>query len=213
MINDVKKGAKIKKWTKIKNKKKGAKIKKWTKIKNKKNNNIHFIHIPKTGGSFVKSVIKNTSISKSLKMHSKKKDNNNINFTVIRHPVDRFESYLNYRKKKLLKKYFKNNHNNHNNIQLNDIVAKMSDNDIINPGGAFRTITYYRKDVDIFITIDKLDKFFNFFDQNININDYNKVNVSKKTSGCLNKETRNRIKNILNKDMKLYNKLKRKNLI
>ena len=197
----------------------------WRRIKRKKRNRpIDFVHVPKTGGTFVKHVLKQTNIGETskygnaIKTHTQRKNIHNINFTVIRHPVDRFESFLNFRlnekrartdwPKKLRKIYNKNN----KNTSLDEIVAKMTKTDILK-FSPFKTITYYTKDVDIFITIDKLEKFLHFFGYKVNVDAFKKQNVSPKTRGKFSDKTRQRIAKIYHEDMLLYNKLKRKKLI
>ena len=200
-------------------------IKRWNEVKKKKRNRpIDFVHIPKTGGTFVKSVLKQTNISitsrygSTIKSHTPKKNIHNINFTVIRHPVDRFESFLNFRlnekqarsdwPKKVRNVYNKNN----KNTTLNDIVAKMTKTDILS-FSPFRTIKYYTQDMDIFITINKVEKFLRFFGYKVNVDSFKKKNVSPKTRGTLSAKTRRRIARIYSEDMKIYKELKKKGII
>ena len=200
-------------------------IKRWNDVKRTKPNRpIEFVHIPKTGGTFVKSVLKQTSINNTsryggtIKNHTPKKNTHNINFSVIRHPVDRFESFLNFRlnekharsdwPNKVRNVYNKNN----KNTTLNDIVARMTKTDILS-FSPFSTIKYYTQDIDIFITINNVEKFLRFFGYKVNVDSFKKQNVSPKTRGTLNAKTRRRIAQIYSEDMKIYNKLRKKNLI
>ena len=101
---------------------------------------------------------------------------------------------------------------NNKNTSLDEIVAKMTKTDILT-FSPFKTITYYTKDIDIFITIDKLEKFLHFFGHKVNVDAFKKQNVSPKTRGTFSDKTRQRIARIYHDDMLLYNKLKRKKLI
>ena len=187
----------------------------WNDVKNKKNNRpIDFVHVPKTGGTFVKSVLRHTKIIPvGSRRHMRATKKKNINFTVIRHPVDRFESFLNHRlRQKRPRKDWSNNAKGaykDKTISLNEIVGKMTREEILS-FRPFKTIKYYTRDVDIFITIDKLQEFLHFFGYKINIDDFGKKNVSPKTRGTLNAKTKRRIARIFRDDMKIYNGLKKK---
>ena len=197
-------------------------IKRWNFVKkNKKNKSIRYVHIPKTGGTSVVNILKHTNIlptSYYTKSSHVLGSPNNLNFTVIRHPVDRFESFLNYRldekrprkdwPKKLRYLYKKK----YNNVTLNEIVLKMKKQDILR-FKPFNTIKHYSRNVDIFITIDKLEKFLHFFGYKVNVEEFKKRNVSTKTRGILNDKMRNKIAKIFNEDMVLYNNLKKYKLI
>ena len=68
----------------------------WNEIKNKKKGSpLTFIHTPKCGGSFVCSVLSLLNIKN--KGHNRRTQNDGITFTVIRNPIQRFESLMNYR--------------------------------------------------------------------------------------------------------------------
>ena len=66
------------------------------KIKEKyPNSSLTFIHTPKCGGTYVKEILKTLNIRNNG--HRQATKNDGITFTVIRDPVARFESLLNYR--------------------------------------------------------------------------------------------------------------------
>ena len=92
------------------------------------------------------------------------------------------------------------------NISLNKIVSKMSNLQILG-FKPYNTLAYWTKNVDIVITMDKLSKLFEHFGYNIDINSFNKKNVSKKERGTFNKKTINRLKKIYRKDLILYDKI------
>ena len=198
--------------------KQNAAIRKWKKVQQRKSGAyIEYVHIPKTGGTFVKSVLSHTKIipvgSNTNATHMRATKKKNINFTVIRHPVDRFESFLNFRlrEERPRKDWSKNAKGAYKDktISLNEIVGKMTRKEILS-FRPFKTIKYYTRDVDIFITIDKLQEFLHFFGYKINIDDFGKKNVSPKTRGTLNAKTKRRIARIFRDDMKIYNGLKKK---
>jgi hypothetical protein len=182
----------------------------WNKIKKlKKNKHLTFIHTPKCGGTFVRNILNKLNISTNSKGHKQahpKKDG--ITFTVIRNPIERFESLINYRlgERKPRKdwpkslKYVWNN----KSVNLNKIVGKMTDKQILG-FKPYRTLCYWSNNIDIFITIDKLEEFLSFFGYKIDIINFEKRNVSKKIRGTFNKATKNRISKLYKKDMVLFN--------
>lgn len=137
----------------------------WNDIKEKAlNKTLIFIHTPKCAGTYVSAILQYFKIIN--KGHNNAIKNEGINFTVIRDPVDRFESLLNYR---LCEKHPRNDwpkhlHNVYNNkdITLNEIVNNMSDGEILN-FKPYRTLVFWSKNVDIFITIDKLFELLGIF--------------------------------------------------
>ena len=183
----------------------------WQKIKELKNSQLlTFIHIPKCGGLFIKEVLKELNINN--KGHNLAEKEEGITFTVIRNPVERFESLINYRldQSKIkpkndwpeaLRYVYKDK-----SISLNEIVEKMSDNDILN-FRPYKTLHYWSKNIDIFITIDKLEEFLYAFGYEIDLKKYEKKNVSKKERGAFNEITKKRISNLYSDDMVLYKKV------
>ena len=115
-------------------------IRKWKRVQQRKSGAyIEYVHIPKTGGTFVKDILRHTKIRSASNYtkgtHSIATNKKNIIFTVIRHPVDRFESFLNYRLKgkrarkdwpKKVECAYKEK-----TLSLNKIVAKMTRNEIL----------------------------------------------------------------------------------
>ena len=180
----------------------------WNKIKNLKNNkHLTFIHTPKCGGTFVRNILNNLNIKNKGHERAHPK-NDGITFTVIRNPIERFESLINYRlgEKKPRKDWPKSLNYvwNDNSVNLNKIVGKMTDKEILG-FKPYRTLCYWSKNIDIFITIDKLEEFLSFFGYKVSIKEFETKNVSKKVRGTFNKVTKNRISKLYRQDMVLFN--------
>ena len=180
----------------------------WNKIKNLKNNeHLTFIHTPKCGGTFVRNILNNLNIKNKGHERAHPK-NDGITFTVIRNPIERFESLINYRlgEKKSRKDWPKSLNYvwNDNSVNLNKIVGKMTDKEILG-FKPYRTLCYWSKNIDIFITIDKLEEFLLFFGYKVSIKEFETKNVSKKVRGTFNKVTKNRISKLYRQDMVLFN--------
>lgn len=181
----------------------------WNKIKMKKNKQLTFIHTPKCGGSFVGSILNKLNIIN--KGHNQADSNNKgINFTVIRNPIERFESLMNYRLDELIPRYDwpKSLHYvwKDKSIDLNEIVGKMTDTEILG-FKPYRSLCYWSKNIDIFITIDKLEEFLIFFGYEINIKKFQKKNASNKIRGKFNEHTKDRISTLYSQDMDLFMKV------
>jgi hypothetical protein len=176
----------------------------------KKKNKLVFIHTPKCGGMYVATILKDIGIrNKGHVLAERSADTNFINFTVIRNPIDRFESLLNYRLDEKLPrsdwpKHLVDSYENIN-MQLNEIVNRMSDAEIIG-FKPYNSLSHWGQNVDIFITIDELKEFLEMFGYHYNENDYKKINVSKKQRGTLDMSNRRRIAKLYDDDMKLFYK-------
>ena len=175
------------------------------KIKNKEKIDLIFIHTPKCGGTYAREILKDLEIT--IKGHKQGIKNEGINFTIIRDPVERFESLLNYR---LGEKEARGDWPKHlqyvyndKSISLNEIVNKMTDDEILN-FKPYNNLVYWSKNIDIFITIEQLHEFLHFFGYNYDKNSYNKKNVSNKIRGKLNKKMCLRISKLYNDDDVLF---------
>jgi hypothetical protein len=194
--------------------KQNAAIRKWKRIQRRKPTAyIEYVHIPKTGGTFVKSILSHTkiiSISSYTKgTHARATNVKNINFTVIRHPVDRFESYMNYKYGgKVLPLDRKKT-----KTSLNEIFSNMSLKRLEKIKKKFFPLIYYLKNIDIIITINMLNDFLGHLGYDIDSKDYNLKNISVKKRGYLNRKNRAIIADLYKEDMNLYNNLKQRQLI
>jgi hypothetical protein len=178
-------------------------------IKNKDKKELVFIHTPKCAGSYISNILSYLKI-KNLGHHQAVPNKEYIYFTVIRNPVERFESLLNYRlgEEKPRKDWpIYLSHVYHDKyIGLDDIVSKMSNEDILG-FTPFRTIDYWTKDVDIIITLDNLPKMLEYFGYKYDVNLFIPINVSNKTRGTISQKNKDRIGKIFNNDVELYNKV------
>lgn len=183
-------------------------------MKTKDNKELVFIHTPKCAGSYIASILSHLKIKNNSHIQAVPSDKY-IYFTVIRKPVERFESLLNYRLSDVNPRNDWPRHLNYvyneKNISLNEIVSKMTDEEILgfNP---YRTLKYWTTNVDIIITLENLEKLLNILGYTYDKNVFTPVNVSKKTRGKLNDESKNRIRELFNEDMIIYDKVKNSEL-
>ena len=172
-------------------------------ILQKPKSKLTFVHTPKCGGTSISEVLKNTNIINLG--HNLSENTNNIVFTVIRNPIDRFESFLNYRLQSKPRKDWPKNLNyvyDSFDFDLNYILNNLSDEDILN-FHPFKTLKFWSKNVDFFISIDEFEGFLSYFGyENILLP---KKNFSEKKRGTLNIENRKRLCNIYIEDFQLYN--------
>lgn len=176
-------------------------------IKNKKE--LVFVHTPKCGGTYVNQILSHLNI-KNIGHKQAIPNDKYIYFTVIRNPVERFESLLNYRlgEDKPRNDWPKKLSYVHNDktIKLDEIISKMTNEEILG-FTPYKTINYWVKNVDIIITLDNLEKLLEYFGYTYDKNLFQPINVSNKIRGKLNQESKNRIKNLFIDDYELYNKV------
>lgn len=192
----------------------------WEKVRKAKGGidlPIECVHVPKCGGTFVDTVLRSLngnrirpvrgggSNVKHSRYRRQEEGRQSIALAVIRHPVDRFESLLNYRLGNLRRHSPKplKHAQKDPSISLNEIVEKMTDEAILG-FTPYRTLSYWADNIDIFITIDKLGDFLSFFGHEVDLDKFKLRNVSKKTRGKLNKANRRRVAKLYAADMALY---------
>lgn len=189
-------------------------IHRWKKVKEeKKNLKLVFIHTPKCGGSYVNSILRYLRIRRNGHVQATKElQEKYITFTVIREPVERFESFLNYRLGETTPRLDWPEYLNHvysdKKISLNEIIKLFQKKDIfkLHP---YKTLTYWTKNIDIIITMKELRPFLTFFGYRYNHKRFQKCNVSKKERGTLNKESIEKLKDIFKTDLELYENIKK----
>ena len=168
---------------------------------------LSFIHTPKCAGSYVSTILSQLNINNN--QHNQVKDDKYIYFTVIRNPIERFESLLNYRLNESIPRPDFPKHLSYvykdKTISLDEIISKMSDSDILG-FSPYKTLTYYSKNVDIIITLDNLPKLLDKFGYKYDIKLFEPINVSKKIRGKINQH-KDRIKLLFLDDFKLYDKV------
>ena len=182
----------------------------WQKIMDENpDSKLIFIHTPKCGGSYVSKILKDLNISK--KGHHQAIKNEGINFTVIRDPIDRFQSLLNYRlghpaPRKDWPKHLEYVYNDAS-ITLNNLIAKMTDDEILG-FRPYSTLTFWTTNVDIIITIDQLPELLDCFGYQYDEKSYPQINMSVKERGSFNNKTRARLANLFKDDILLFNNVK-----
>jgi len=177
-------------------------------LNNKSNKRLIFIHTPKCGGTYVNTILSHLKIQS--KGHNQSIPGEGITFTVIRNPVERFESLLNYR---LGEKLPRNDWPKHlwyaykdNRITLNEIFSKMTNSQILG-FSPYKTLKYWSTNVDIIITLEELPTMLKYFGYVYDEQLFKPVNVSQKIRGKLNEENINRLKLLYHDDIILYNKV------
>jgi hypothetical protein len=171
-----------------------------------------FIHTPKCAGSYVAKILSHLKIQNNYHNQATESiQNEGITFTVIRHPVERFESLLNFRlceenkHRKDWPAHLKYVYDDEN-VTLNEILSKMTDRQILR-FSPYNTLTYWTKNVDVIITLEKLPIMLKYFGYTYDENLFTPRNVSKKIRGKLNEENINRLKLLYNDDIILFNKV------
>jgi hypothetical protein len=171
----------------------------------KKRYELTFIHIPKCGGSYAGQYLDDLKIYN--KGHIQASSFDGLTFAIIRDPIKRFESLLNYRlnqthprpdwPKHLIEYHYDNEKS------LNEIIHKMSDKNIIS-FKPFRTLNYWIKNVKLLLTIDEFIDALKYLGYTIE-KEYETMNVSNKNRGELSHENIERLKNIFKEDYEIYN--------
>ena len=193
----------------------------------KKYNNLSqfdFSHIPKCAGQYFNEFFKSDSQINSLghirdgiqSNNSLKRLNPLIKFTIIREPISRFESYLNYSLEYgYFQKYFPYDllmEKDDIHFDLNYMVKQMSDDFIVNGEGLFRNYTFWTKGMDYVFTIHQFEKIYELLNENFNnkLNDPNAKmykNKSSKNWGAFHLGTKTRLKVLFKKDIEIFNKI------
>ena len=168
-----------------------------------------FVHTPKCAGTYICSILSHLKIKN--KGHTQAISNNNqIFFTVIRNPVERFESLLNFRLGEEKPRIDWPTHLSYVyddiTITLDEIVSKMTDKEILG-FSPYKTLNHWIKNVDIIITLDKLPNMLNHFGYTYDVNLFEPQKVSKKIRGKIIKN-KDRIRKLFHDDVKIYNKVR-----
>ena len=182
----------------------------WKKIKEeKKGLKLVFIHTPKCGGSYVNSILRYLRIKRNGHLQATKElQEKYITFTVIREPVERFESFLNYRLGEITPRSDWPEYLNHafmnKSITLNEIIKLIQKKDIeqLHP---YKTLEYWTENIDIIITMKDLRPLLTYFGYRYNNRRFKRCNISKRNRGSLNEESKEKVKEIFIDDLKLYN--------
>jgi hypothetical protein len=177
---------------------------------NRRKKNLIFIHVPKCAGSYASQYIDYLKIIN--KGHIQANIFDKFSFAIIRNPIDRYESLLNYRlsqenprkdwPKRLDYLHFDKTKT------LNDVLSCMSDKEIMS-FTPYKTLKFWIKNVHLLITIDEFIPTLKLFGYNLD-KDFSPANVSEKNRVKLNDENRSRLEKLYNEDMKIYEHWTRK---
>lgn len=167
-----------------------------------------FFHIPKTGGTYARTIIDKFDI-KYYYHNLPTGDEPEITFTIIRHPIERFESFLNYILQegvpretfpdKLCWMY------RDKSVTLDEMVEKMTDDELmILTGVGYNKLVEWDK-VNHKFTIEGLKPFLN--SHGYHYTDIHKINVSKKERGQFSSDTKERLEILFKEDIDYFNTL------
>jgi len=184
-------------------------MKRWENVKESKHGPLVFVHTPRCAGNYVGQILKDLGI-KNKGQNLLTRDEG-ISFTVIRDPVERMESFLDSRLNEPRPKYDWPTHlysvYEDKSITINKIIKRMSDSELLD-FHPYKTLKYWGKNIDIFITIDQLEKFLNFFGYQFYIDKYPETNMSQKERGDFDEISKERIERLYQNDIQLYNDIK-----
>jgi hypothetical protein len=164
-----------------------------------------FIHIPKCGGTYAARILRELNIKNNH--HNVSVRTNSVSFGIVRHPVERFESFLNYRMGlESLREDWPSNLSHvlqDKQVSLSDIALALRDSDMLN-FGPFKTLVFWTANIDILITIDQLEGFLEFWGYRYNASNFIPVNISPKTRGRLNSTARAKVADVFRDDIAIY---------
>lgn len=185
-----------------------------TNIKNKIKDGakLVFVHTPKCGGTYANNCLNILNIKTighiQPKLSNYKSSEPEVYFTIIREPIERFESFLNYRlgKKELhdFPPRFSEKINN-NKYTLNDFMSQLNgyDYESFTP---YRNLKYWTKNIDLCICMKEFLPFMEFLGYDISkIKNIPRKNVSVKNRGFLNDENKENLRQIYKEDINIYN--------
>ena len=167
-----------------------------------------FFHAPKTAGTYVRTILDKFDI-KYYYHNLPTGDEPEITFTIIRHPIERFESFLNYILQEGAPRenfpidlryvyIFKT-------VSLDKIIEKMTDAEIITlTGNGYNRLKEYDT-VNHKFTIDGLKPFLN--SHGYHYKDIPKINVSRKERGKFSKDTKERLERLFKEDIEYFKTL------
>lgn len=174
------------------------------------NTNLTFVHTPKCGGTYVRSILNQIPSINVKKDHHTADSQDRLTFTVMRDPVERFESLINYRLQEPRPRsdWPTQVRNAFQNITLSsdEVVRLMSDDDILG-FSPYRSLKYYAKGVDILLSIQQLPAFLAAFGFYYDETQYPKKNTSPRLRGKFSKATVERIQELFADDVILWRRL------
>ena len=183
-----------------------------------------FVHIPKCVGQFFAQFFDNDPQIKYLGHTIAKREKNFVKrktplhrFTIIREPIQRFESFLNFA---LTTRFFQKDipidillERDKPYFDLNYVVENLSNLFIREGEGMFRNYDYWTQGSDYIFTIGQFKNLYGKISQDYSNRENNpKINLTKNKSqkkyGQFHLGTKNRLSIVLKKDIDLFNKIK-----
>lgn len=178
-------------------------------IKNGKK--LKFIHIPKCAGSYAAQYIEHFGIINNG--HKVANEYDEVTIGIIRNPIQRFESFLNFRLNKEIpgNDWPKRLHYLHYDKTklLNEIIEELTITEILS-FEPFKTYIYWTQNIKLLVTINEFLPALYLLGYSTD-KKFPKMNISDKNRGTLSEESINKLKKILKIDMKIYNYWTRKN--
>ncbi len=172
-----------------------------------------FIHTPKCAGTYAAKYLEYFKINN--KQHNRANKRDGFTFTIIRDPIDRYESLLNYRlsRNKLGKDWPRRLKGVLHNpqITLDQIVESMTRREIKN-FTPFYTLRYWTKGVHLILTIQEFLPFLKMLGYKID-KIFERENVSQKLRGKIGDKNKEKLKKIYLKDFDIYSFWTRKDSI
>ena len=114
---------------------------------------IEFVHCPKTGGMSVRAWLGEAKTGKTIIYkkvgHGKKTDPNSIAFVIVRHPVNRFESLIRYRRGS--KRW--NQIASRKDMTMDEVIGEIPANKMI---PTYRTQSHYANGVELLLEISEV---------------------------------------------------------
>lgn len=174
-----------------------------------------FIHVPKCGGTSVNDFIHRYARSKIFgtnPKHRQPRSSDGVSFAVIRDPVKRFESFLNYRlgeansradwPPRLVYLY------SDKTAALDEVVAQMTIKEM-QSFIPYRSLKWYTKDVDLVLTLEEVIPALKQLGFDVP-NALSVCNSSKKIRGSLSDASKEKIKQAFHDDMLVWDQWTRK---
>ena len=175
-------------------------------VKHKDATKLTFIHTPKCAGTYAGDVLERLNIRNKGHTRAINLKQNELTFTIIRDPVSRFESLLNFRFAQdpridwpthLLPAF------NNRSLSLNWFVNHMTNEQLVS-FKPYMTLAFWTQNVDICLTIDELKPFLEHLGHRFP-DDIEPRNISIKRRGSFNEQVKKKLAKLFGYDYQIYN--------